>query len=95
MEFAYKLKYIREQINISQEHHAKELGVSFATVNRWESGKFMPNYKALKALEDFYKKNAMGRNKMTEIGEKSLNGKMRVYFCVLNFSIKGENYGIN
>lgn len=59
MEFANKLKYVRQKLNISQENLAKELGVSFATVNRWESGKFMPNYKALKAFEDFCKKNAI------------------------------------
>lgn len=59
MEFANKLKYVRERLRISQEHLAKELGVSFATVNRWESGKFMPNYKALKAFEAFCNKNSI------------------------------------
>lgn len=57
MEFANKLKYVRDRLKISQEHLSKELGVSFATVNRWESGRFMPNYKALKAFEDFCSKN--------------------------------------
>lgn len=59
MEFAEKLKHVREKLSISQEHLAKELGVSFATVNRWESEKYMPNYKALKAFEVFCKKNAI------------------------------------
>lgn len=38
-EFPYKIKSLREQLRISQEDLAKELGVSFATVNRWENNK--------------------------------------------------------
>ena len=39
MTFAEKLQYVRKQLFLSQEAIAKELGVSFATVNRWENGK--------------------------------------------------------
>ena len=35
----------------------KELGVSFATVNRWETGKSMPNLKAMKSIDEYCKKN--------------------------------------
>ena len=34
---------------------AKELGVAFATVNRWESGRCKPNYAAQKAFAEFCK----------------------------------------
>lgn len=56
MEFSNKIKFVRAKLGISQETLAKELGVSFATVNRWESGKFLPNYKAINSFKIFCKK---------------------------------------
>ncbi|MGM9682547.1 MAG: helix-turn-helix domain-containing protein [Eubacteriales bacterium] len=53
MTFAEKLQTARKQLFLSQEAIAKELGVSFATVNRWEKGKCEPGYKAQKAFNDF------------------------------------------
>ena len=38
---------------------AKELGVSFATINRIESGKSKPTYKTMKLIDDYCKKNAI------------------------------------
>lgn len=45
MEFADQVKYVRKQLKLSQEKLASLLGVSFATVNRWETGHSMPTYK--------------------------------------------------
>ena len=45
MEFADQVKYVRKQLKLSQEKLASLLGVSFATVNRWETGHSMPPYK--------------------------------------------------
>ena len=49
------VKEIRSKLNMSQEQLARELQVSFATVNRWENGKNSPNRMAKKALYDFCK----------------------------------------
>lgn len=57
MTFAEKLKYVREKLFLSQEALAKELGVSFATVNRWENGKHEPGYPAKKAFHELCVKN--------------------------------------
>lgn len=57
MEFASKIKFVRTTLKLSQESLAKALGVSFATVNRWESGKFLPSYKAMNAFENFCKES--------------------------------------
>lgn len=57
MNFAEKLKQIRQQSFLSQEAFAKELGVSFATVNRWESGKTKPTYKTMKLIDDYCHSN--------------------------------------
>jgi len=40
--FPALVKEVRRQLEISQEELAHELGVSFATINRWENGKTMP-----------------------------------------------------
>ena len=39
------------QLALSQEDLAREIGVSFATVNRWENGRFMPSKMALSRIE--------------------------------------------
>lgn len=44
MNFSDKVKYVRNQLKLSQEKFASLLGVSFATVNRWETGHSMPTY---------------------------------------------------
>ncbi len=57
MNFAEQIRHIRQTQFLSQESLAKELGVSFATVNRWESGKTKPTYKTLKLINDYCQKN--------------------------------------
>ena len=41
--FPELVKKVRRQLGLSQEELAHALGVSFATVNRWENGKTMPS----------------------------------------------------
>lgn len=67
MIFAEKIKQIRQQRFLSQEAFAKELGVSFATVNRWESGKTKPTYKTMKLLDDYCRCNNIDFDIMKEI----------------------------
>ena len=57
MGFCDDIKEIRHNCFLSQEAFAKEIGVSFATVNRWESGKTKPTYKAMKLIDDFCKEH--------------------------------------
>ena len=55
MSFAEKVKYVRTKLKLSQEDLARELGVSFATINRWENGNYLPSRLARKAFEEFCK----------------------------------------
>lgn len=55
MEFNEKLKYVRFTLKISQENLARELNVSFATINRLENGKTLPSYNTLIMFENFCK----------------------------------------
>lgn len=57
MSFAEDIKKIRLKAFMTQEVFAKELGVSFNTVNRWETGKQKPSIKFMKRIDDYCKKN--------------------------------------
>ena len=56
MSFAEKVKYVRTELKLSQEDLARELGVSFATINRWENGNYQPSRLARKAFEEYCEK---------------------------------------
>ena len=53
MDISTNIRELRQGCLLSQEEFAKELGVSFATVNRWENGKAEPSYKAKRKIESF------------------------------------------
>lgn len=52
MEWSNSIKQLREKIQLSQEELAKELGVSFASVNRYENGRFEPTIKVKRKIKD-------------------------------------------
>jgi len=47
------VKEVRRQLAISQEDLARELGVSYATVNRWENSQAKPSKLARAQLNAF------------------------------------------
>ena len=51
MSFSNDIKMIRHKCLMSQIEFAEALGVSFATVNRWESGRSKPNFKTMKLIK--------------------------------------------
>ena len=55
--YSVLLKSLREKMLISQDELAKLLGVSFATVNRWENGHHEPTLKSKRAIRDLCWKN--------------------------------------
>lgn len=57
MSFAEKVKFVRTKLNLSQEELAHKLGVSFATINRWENGSYNPSRLARKAFDNFCVEN--------------------------------------
>lgn len=57
MSFSTDIKIIRQKSLLSQEAFAQILGVSFTTVNRWETGKSKPSYKTMKLIDDYCKAN--------------------------------------
>lgn len=53
MSFSNDIRKIRHKCLMSQSDFANALGVSFATVSRWESGKSKPNFKTMKLINSF------------------------------------------
>ena len=51
------IKNIREELNMSQTELAEKLNVTFATVNRWENGRTVPNKLAQTKLYEICKEN--------------------------------------
>ncbi len=51
-----RIKEFRESLNMSQEYFAHEVGVTYATVNRWERGQTTPNKFSQRALIAYEKK---------------------------------------
>ena len=50
---AARIQRLRTRLGLSQEQLARQLGVSFATVNRWESGRTQMSARAGRALAEF------------------------------------------
>ncbi len=57
MKFSELIKTLREARFMSQEAFAKEIGVSFTTINRWENGKAKPTYRTKQLIHNFCVQN--------------------------------------
>lgn len=53
MTFDEILKRIRKELNITQEQLARDLNVSFSTLNRWENGRNIPSRLARMRLAEY------------------------------------------
>jgi transcriptional regulator with XRE-family HTH domain len=59
------IKKLRQFSGLSQQEFGKKLGVTFATINRWENGKATPNKLAQTKLYDFCKESSIPVYDMT------------------------------
>lgn len=64
------VKEVRRQLGISQEDLARELGLSFATINRWENGQVQPSRLARNHFQAFC-------DQMEKVGRLNLSGKTK------------------
>lgn len=53
MTFGERVKTVRKKLGLTQKELAVALGVSFATVNRWENGQVNPSALAQRAFKEF------------------------------------------
>ena len=54
MNYPKMLKEYREKVLLTQTELAEKLGVSFASVNRWENGQFEPTMKIKRKLRKLF-----------------------------------------
>lgn len=59
MTFADKVKKVRITLYLTQIQLSKELGVSFATINRWENGRNEPNLLIRAKFDSFCERNGI------------------------------------
>ena len=74
-DLSHKLLKIRQNLLLSQEELADKLGVSFATVNRWENGHSSPRKTVTEVIHQLYEialneKTAPQKRKRTVVSEK-------------------------
>lgn len=53
MALSDEIKLIRKKSLCTQLEFAARIGVSYSTVNRWETGKMNPNVSAMKRLKSY------------------------------------------
>jgi transcriptional regulator with XRE-family HTH domain len=49
----------KHRLNLTQEQLAKELGVAFSTVNRWENGIYSATFLVRRKFEDYCKERGV------------------------------------
>ena len=59
MDFKRLVKELRTKLIITQEELANLLGVSFASINRWETGRFEPTMKIKRKLAPLFKEHGI------------------------------------
>ena len=59
-----QIKKIRQKAFLAHDSFAKELGVAYTTINRWETGKSKPNLSAMKRLKNYCEKNDLSFDKI-------------------------------
>ena len=56
------VKELRARLRLTQEQFATRVGVTFATVNRWEAGKTKPSRLAMMRLRELHEQDIEERN---------------------------------
>lgn len=57
MDYQRLVKELREKLILTQQEFANLLGVSFASINRWETGKHEPTIKIKRKIVQLCKEN--------------------------------------
>ena len=59
MTYAEAIKKLRFKMLLTQMEFAQFLGVSFASINRWETGRFEPTMKIKRKLAPLFKEHGI------------------------------------
>lgn len=83
-----RIKELRQSKKLRQSDLAVELQVSQATLSNWESGRYEPDFDALKKMSDFFQVSVdylLGRDekKLAPISESELDAELIERLCNL------------
>ena len=59
MTYSEAIKKLRSKMLLTQMEFAQFLGVSFASINRWETGRFEPTMKIKRKLAPLFKEHGI------------------------------------
>lgn len=59
MTYAEAIKKLRSKMILTQMEFSQFLGVSFASINRWETGRFEPTMKIKRKLAPLFKEHGI------------------------------------
>ena len=68
MNYQRLVKELREKLILTQQEFANLLGVSFASINRWETGRHEPTIKVKRKIVELCKENSIdleGKNNVS------------------------------
>ncbi len=65
----FEIKEARVSLGLTQEEFAEKLGVTFASVNRWENGNAKPHRSRIKAIRALLSEAETARSKNLTVGE--------------------------
>ncbi|MFS0724083.1 helix-turn-helix transcriptional regulator [Paenibacillus sp. 1P07SE] len=68
------VKQIREELEISQEQLARELNISFSTINRWENNKSTPSRLAKDRLWAFCENKSISTAVIDQLKKQLVGG---------------------
>lgn len=54
MNYSHSIKTLRDKMMLTQTELGELLGVSYTTICRWETGKFVPTIKLKRKLKDLF-----------------------------------------
>jgi putative transcriptional regulator len=61
------LKSIRKELNLSQEQLARDLNVSYTTLNRWENNRSKPSRLAYMRVKDYCIQKDLSKDMIAEL----------------------------
>ena len=67
MTFEETIKSIRKELNITKEQFARDLNVSYTTLNSWENGRNEPSRLARLRMADYCKEKGVSAATVSEL----------------------------
>lgn len=93
MHIGYKIKWYRENLNLSQDELANKVYVSRQTISNWENDRYYPDINSLKILSDifnvpldeFIKDDIKKMKRIINLEDLKIYDRLSNIYCILFF----------